>query len=106
MAPAPMFVLPEPTQSGGYEYLATISLKGSELFASQFAMGWRSYNGFCPALPGATYVQARTCIAGWLAAAKLGSVDAVSVTGLHALVTEALPALKGLASASLSGYAT
>ena len=65
MAPAPMFVSPEPTQSGGYEYLSTISLKGGELFAAQFtAMGWRAYGGFYAALPGATDVQARTYIAG------------------------------------------
>ena len=105
MAPAPMYVLPEPTQSGGYEYLSTIGLRGGELFSAQFFVGWRAYGGFTTALPGATDVQARTYIAGWLASSKLGAVDEVSVTGLHALVTEALPALRGLTAVSLENYA-
>ena len=58
--------------------------QGGELFAAQFSVGWRAYSAFNTALPGATDVQARTYIAGWLAAAKLGAVDEVSVTGLHA----------------------
>ena len=87
MPPPPMCVLPEATQSGGFEYLAMVSYKGAELFAAQFSVGWRAYNAFNKALPDATDVQARTYIAGWLAAAKLGSVDEVSVTGLHAVVS-------------------
>ena len=51
-------------------------------------------------------MQTSTYLAGWLAASKLGGISEVSVTGLHALVTEALPALKGLTSVTLDGYAT
>ena len=60
MSPPPMCVLPEPTQSGGFEYLAMVSFKGAELFAAQFAVGWRAYSAFSTALLGATDVQART----------------------------------------------
>ena len=105
MSPPPMCVLPEATQSGGFEYLSMVSYKGAEIFAAQFTVGWRAYSAFSTALPGATDVQARTYIAGWLAAAKLGAVDEVSVTGLHAVVAEVLPALKSLTSVTLSGYA-
>lgn len=85
MAPPPILVLPEPNQSGGFEYLSMLGFKGAELFAAQFAVGWRSYSAFSTALPGASDVQARTHLAGWLAAAKLGAVEEVSVTGLHAI---------------------
>ena len=105
MAPPPMLVWAEPSQSGGFEYLAMLGLKGAELYAAQFAVGWRSYSAFNTALPGASDVQARTYLAGWLAAAKLGAVAEVSVTGLHAIVAEALPALKSLTAVTLDGYA-
>jgi hypothetical protein len=105
MAPPPMFVIPEPTQPGGYEYLAMLGLRGAELFAAQFSVGWRAYRAFNTALPGANDVQARTFIAGWLAASKLGAVSEVSVAGLHSLVTDALPSLKGLTAVTLDGYA-
>jgi hypothetical protein len=82
-----------------------LGLRGAELFAAQFSVGWRAYRAFSTALPGANDVQARTYLAGWLAAAKLGAVSEVSVTGLHALVTEALTALRGLTTVSLEGYA-
>ena len=44
MAPPPMLVMPEPSQAGGFEYLSMLGLKGAELFAAQFTVGWRSYN--------------------------------------------------------------
>ena len=51
MAPPPMLVIPEPTQPGGYEYLAMLGLKGAELFSAQFSVGWRAYSAFNTALP-------------------------------------------------------
>ena len=44
MPPPPMCVLPEATQSGGFEYLSMVSYKGAELFAAQFSVGWRACN--------------------------------------------------------------
>ena len=37
MALPPIFVVPELTQPGGYEYLSMLGLKGAEMFSAQFS---------------------------------------------------------------------
>ena len=62
-------------------------------FPAQFATGWRWYQHFHAALPGASNAEAQIHIGSWLAAISPSArITPISVAGLHGKVGDALPA--------------
>ena len=100
-AKPPIFSLPEPTLAAVLQH----QIYRLELtpFATHFATGWRWYNNFRAALPGASDADAQIHIGSWLSSiSPSADVTAISIAGLHGKVGDALPAVAALAAPSLA----